>query len=148
MEAVRGTMLSQTVGYAVTAMGWVAGNGGKPILVRDIAQATGIPSAYLAKIVNALARKGFVTTQRGTKGGVVLARRAETVTLYDLCAALDDPLVKERCMLGSAICSEERRCPAHEFWQAQRDKELDFLRGTTLADIAAFEKRESRLRQS
>lgn len=137
-------MLSQTVGYAVTAMGWVAGSGDGPVLVRDIAAGTGIPSAYLAKIVNTLARKGFVLTQRGTKGGVVLAHKPGTITIYDLCAALDDPLVKERCMLGMASCSDDRRCPAHEFWKAQREKELEFLRRTTLADVAEFEHRRTR----
>ncbi|MBI2840617.1 MAG: Rrf2 family transcriptional regulator [Acidobacteria bacterium] len=137
-------MLSQTVGYAVTAMGWVAGSGDGPVLVRDIAAGTGIPSAYLAKIVNSLARKGFVVTQRGTKGGVALAHRPESITIYDLCAALDDPLVKERCMLGMASCSDDRRCPAHEFWKAQREKELEFLRRTTLSDVAAFEHRRTR----
>ena len=133
-------MLSQTVGYAINALGHLAdvGNDG-PILVRDIAHATQIPSAYLSKIINTLAKKGFVLTQRGIKGGVSLARRADEVTLYDLCFALDDPLIQNRCMLGAATCSDERACPAHRFWVSHRKRQLEFLRQTTLRNVAEFE---------
>ena len=44
-------------------------------------------------------------------------------------------------MLGTAECSDARACPAHKFWTAHRNKTLDFLRSTYVADIAAFEAR-------
>lgn len=134
-------MLSQSAGYAATALGYVAAAGGKPVLVKEIADACEIPAAYLAKIVNGLARAGLVVTQRGVGGGVSLARPAQAITLYDLCEALGDPIVQARCMLGTAACSDERACPAHRFWVAHRAKQGEFLRTTTLADIAAFETR-------
>lgn len=134
-------MLSQAVGYAATALGYVAAASGKPVLVKDIAVACEIPSPYLAKIVNSLAKLGLVQTQRGIGGGVVLARPAQDVSLYDLCVALGDPAVQARCMLGIAECSDERACPAHRFWAPQRCRHIEFLKQTTVADIAAFETR-------
>jgi Rrf2 family protein len=134
-------MLSQAVGYAATALGFVAAAGGRPVLVKDIAEAAGIPAPYLAKIVQTLARRGLVITQRGIGGGVALAQTASSITLYDLCVALDDPCIHQRCMLGTDVCSDERACPAHQFWTSQRAKMLDYLRKMTVADIAAFESR-------
>lgn len=134
-------MLSQAVGYAASALGFVAAAGGRPVLVKDIAEAAGIPAPYLAKIVQTLARRGVVITQRGIGGGVTLAQQASSTTLYDLCVALDDPCIHQRCMLGTDTCSDERACPAHQFWTAQRAKTLDYLRKMTVADIAAFESR-------
>ena len=63
----RPDMLSQTVGYAIAALGHLSRFQKQPgpQFVRDIAKATGIPPAYLAKIVHTLARKGYLTTQRG-----------------------------------------------------------------------------------
>ncbi|MBY0307253.1 MAG: Rrf2 family transcriptional regulator, partial [Phycisphaerales bacterium] len=58
-------MMNQATGYAATALGFVAAAGGKPVLVKEIAEGTEIPNAYLAKIVNSLARKGILATQRG-----------------------------------------------------------------------------------
>ena len=134
-------MLSQAVGYAATALGCIATMGGKPVLVREIAGACGIPTAYLAKIVNVLARKGILQTQRGVRGGVSLLRPAATLTLHDLCVALGDPSVQNRCMLSTEPCSDDRGCPAHCFWREHREREVAFLKRTTVADIAAFETR-------
>jgi Rrf2 family protein len=135
-------MLSQAVGYAATALGLVAAAGGKPVLVKEIADAADIPGAYLAKVINVLSHKGLVLTQRGIGGGVCLSRPAQELTLYDLCVALDDPCVDARCMLGTAPCSDDRSCPAHKFWTAHRAKHIEFLKQTTIADIAAFESRK------
>ena len=132
-------MLTGAACYAAKAMAHLAKSQDASILVREIAEATEIPGAYLAKIVNTLSRKGFVVTQRGVGGGVGLARDPAEVTLYELCAALDDPIVETRCMLEQTECSDERACPAHAFWVAHRDKEVEFLRRTTIQDMASFE---------
>jgi Rrf2 family protein len=132
-------MLSQASGYATMALGYVASAGGKPVLVRKIAEACEIPAPYLSKIINNLARAGLVTTQRGIGGGVTLSREATTISLFDLCAALDDPILDQRCMLGVAQCSDARACPAHEFSVSLRARQLAFLQSKTVADIAAFE---------
>lgn len=134
-------MLSQATGYAATAMGHIAAAGGKPVLVKEIAEAAAIPPAYLAKIVQALARKGLVSTQRGVGGGVTLVKPPSEITLFDICEALDDPAVEQRCMLGVSACSDERACPCHHFWTTHRAAQHDFLLKTTIADIAAFETR-------
>ena len=111
------------------------------MLIKDMAAACEIPPAFLAKIVNTLARKNLVLTQRGIGGGVALARPAAEITLFDLCVALDDPIITPRCMLGTAECSDERACPAHSFWTSHRVGQLEFCRKNTVADIAAFETR-------
>lgn len=136
-------MMSQSVGYAATALGYIEMAGGKPVLVREIAERAGIPQPYLAKIINMLARRRLVVTQRGIGGGVTLARPAHQITLYEVCDALDDPIVQERCMMGTAECSDERACPCHHFWKDHRGREVEFLRTATVSDIAAFESRRA-----
>jgi Rrf2 family transcriptional regulator, iron-sulfur cluster assembly transcription factor len=134
-------MLSQASGYAASALGFVAGSEAKSALVKDIAEATSIPAPYLAKIVQVLSKRGIVRTQRGIGGGVTLARPPAEITLHDVCVALDDPAVLNRCMLGTAICSDDRACPCHDFWKLNRGEFQDFLRRTTVADMADFDKR-------
>jgi Rrf2 family protein len=134
-------MLTPPVCYATKALAHVVTAGEQTVSVRDIARATGIPAAYLAKIVNQLARKGIVSTQRGVGGGVTSApgRALERVTLHELCKALDDPVVEDRCLIGQTECSDERACPAHAFWSPQRRRLARFLQKTTLGAVAAFE---------
>lgn len=137
-------MLSQSVGYAAMALGTIAAAGPKSLLVKDIAESCDIPAAYLAKLINALARKGIVATQRGIGGGVTLARDPKALTLLELCEAMDDPITQVKCFLGNAQCSDERSCPAHSFWTAHREKAIAFLRETTVADIATFDSQRRR----
>lgn len=134
-------MLSQATGYAASALAFVAAMGGRTVLVKVVAEACDAPAAYLAKIINTLARAGLVSTQRGVGGGVALARPPKSITLHELCTALDDPVLHPRCLLGSAECSGDRSCPAHGFCTSHRRELSEFLRGTTIADIAAFETR-------
>jgi Rrf2 family iron-sulfur cluster assembly transcriptional regulator len=134
-------MVGQAVGYAASALGYLALAGDRPVLVREIAEACDIPAAYLAKIVNSLRRLGLVDTQRGVGGGVTIARSPDQISLLELCRALGDPIVERRCMLGTAQCSEERACPAHAFWSEHRQRAVEFLTATTVADFAAFEAR-------
>ncbi|MCA9286593.1 MAG: Rrf2 family transcriptional regulator [Phycisphaerales bacterium] len=134
-------MLSQGTGYAATALAFVAAAGGRPVLVREVADAADIPAPYLSKIIHALSKRGLVNTQRGIGGGVTLARPAGEITLMDLCEALADPVLQARCLLGTAECSDDRACPAHRFWKAQRGRMLEYLQTMTVADVAAFETR-------
>ncbi|MBL9000528.1 MAG: Rrf2 family transcriptional regulator [Phycisphaerae bacterium] len=134
-------MLGQAAGYAATALGYLATAGGTPLLVKEIAEACSIPAPYLAKIINTLRRMGLVETQRGVGGGVTLARPPHDITLYAVAEALADPICRTRCFLGVSECSDERACPAHRFWTQHRSVTIEFLKETTIADLAAFETR-------
>jgi Rrf2 family protein len=138
-------VLGQTTEYAVTALAFLGAHRGPPVLVRDIAEATGVPGPYLGKIVNVLAHRHLVTTRRGPGGGVALAREPRAISLYDVCHALEDALTAERCMLSHQDCSVERSCPAHEFCRTHRASQIAFLQSTTLVDIMRFEARQQTL---
>jgi DNA-binding IscR family transcriptional regulator len=45
-------------------------------------------------------------------------------------------------MLENAPCSDERSCPAHQFWKTHREAQVEFLRRTTIAAMAEFTRRQ------
>jgi len=128
--------LSQSTGYAVVALAFISETPAKPWLVKAIADKCVLPAPYLSKVIHRLARAGLVHTQRGVHGGVSIARDPAQLTLMDVCVALDDPILEKRCMLGINTCSDERACLAHEFATGCRQRTLEFLQSTTIADIA------------
>jgi Rrf2 family protein len=134
-------MLSQATTYAISTLGYVSGQQGQPTLIKVAAAACRAPAAYLAKIVNLLSRAKIVRTQRGAGGGVLLARPAGEISLYEICVALDDDILKPRCMLGNIPCADDRDCPAHRVCRKSQAETIRFLRRTTVADIARFEAR-------
>ena len=50
------------------------------------------------------------------------------------------PAALSRCMLGCDTCSDRRDCPAHEFWDQERDRIANELTRITLAEVTAFER--------
>ncbi len=64
-----------------------------PASVRDLAERTGLPQPYLEQILLSLKGVGLVRSKRGVGGGYVLARAPEAITLAEIVAAVDGPIV-------------------------------------------------------
>jgi len=128
--------LSQTTGYAVLALACLSRTPDSYVLAKDIARCTGIPWAYLSKVLHTLEKHGIVESRRGYRGGFKLRRPAEQVTLEDIAAVLERQWPPQ-CLLGFQDCQGERNCPFHDFWQREREVIREKLRSTTLADLAA-----------
>lgn len=132
-------MLSPMLGYAATALGYIATKRDGPVQVREVAEAMHIPAPYLAKIVQQLAREGYLVTRRGSGGGVSLAIDPTRFTLFDLCVALDEPSLRPQCLLGLPECSDATACPGHAISTELRSRKIEFLKRTTLADVGRFD---------
>lgn len=127
--------LSHTTGYAVQALGLLADCAEKPCLIRDIAQKTGIPRPYLAKVINQLARRGLVAAKRGYRGGVFLKRRPEDIALLEVVEAIEGEHWLGECLLGMEACSGLSVCPTQAVWQRVCAELEEALKRTTLADV-------------
>jgi Rrf2 family protein len=107
-------MFSQTAEYALRVVAYLAAAGGKAATTRQIAASTHVPVGYLAKVLQSLSRGGIVRSQRGPRGGSVLARPAGQLTIYDVVQAVDPILRITSCPLGleshaAGLCPVHRR---------------------------------------
>jgi Rrf2 family protein len=129
--------LSVTTGYAIKALMCLESGDCVPRHLSDIAQCTGVPRAYLAKILNALAQQGLVATKRGYRGGILLARNAEEISLLQIVEAVEGSQWLGECLLGMDACDILTICPTHDFWARFRREITEELRATTLASFMA-----------
>ncbi len=136
--------LSQTTGYAIAVLAHLPGPGGEPRKLRTLARLAGVPYAYLAKRMPGLVAAGLVSSVRGQRGGIVLARPPGSITLLEISEAVEARQWLGRCLLGLASCSDERACPTHEFWKGARQQIEVTLRSTTLAAVIAHEQHPAR----
>lgn len=130
--------LSQSVGYAVSALACLGESRCQMVFVRDIAMCANVPPAYLAKLFTKLAAAGLIDTKRGWSGGNQLARPPEEISLFEIAEAIEELPWLNKCLLGDAECSDERACPTHGFWVVTRKNIERELRSKTLADVIAF----------
>jgi len=127
--------LSQTTGYAVYALSCMDDSIAQPRRIRDIAEHTGLPKAYLARIVSQLARSGIIRSKRGYRGGIVLTRPARELSLLQVVEAVEGKNWLGACLLGLDHCEGLGVCPTQTLWKRLRDEIPGVLQTTTLADV-------------
>lgn len=136
-------MFSQASEYALRALTVLAqNNDGQWVLAQDLATCLGTRVHYLAKVLQTLARRGILESQRGRAGGFRLARKPADVTLWEVVVELDDVRNLEGCVMGEAECSDETACPLHTLWKDLRTRFKEKLQGTTLQNLADFPRAE------
>ena len=107
----------------------------QPRLVRDIASELKIPSPFLSKIVQVLARRGLILSQKGPGGGVTLGRPADQISLLEVVGVIDGLDLTRDCVLGLPDCGEGAPCPLHEHWGEIRDRIVTILEYQTIAGM-------------
>ncbi len=108
-----------------------------PVSVRDLATRTGLPQPYLEQILLALKGVGLVHSKRGVGGGYVLARAAQDISLAEIVAAVDGPIVAgdfgEPHRDGA--CDHEGKCVLLAVWAEVGEHMRDHLTSFTLEDM-------------
>jgi Rrf2 family nitric oxide-sensitive transcriptional repressor len=129
-------MFSQSVEYALRAAVYLADAAGEPRTVQQIAEATKVPPAYLAKLMQQLGRAGLVASQRGVGGGFTLTRPAEELSLGDVVAAVDPIRRIKTCPL-ELKAHRARLCPLHKRLDDALALVEKAFADTTLAEVLA-----------
>jgi Rrf2 family protein len=130
--------LSQTSAYAVHALSCLRHTPGGTCMTKHIAESTGIPRPYLARIINKLNHAGLIRAKRGHQGGVALTRPAEEISILEVVEAVEGQSWIAACPLGLEGCTSQGSCPTHKAWQKLSTELRKFLRVTTLADTVPF----------
>ncbi|MFZ5928559.1 MAG: RrF2 family transcriptional regulator [Acidobacteriota bacterium] len=119
---------------------------GKYAMVRQIAEQADIPAHFLAKILQQLARKGFLRSSKGPTGGFSLRIPPGELNLLSIVDAVDGLADFERCPAGMAVCNDEAPCGMHDNWKALRNRIMEYLERTTILDLAkGFEQKRRNL---
>ncbi|MFO0807159.1 MAG: Rrf2 family transcriptional regulator [Gemmataceae bacterium] len=130
-------LLTRKVDYAILVLSFLhrKSEGG---CAREMADKFGLSRAFVANILKELCQKGFVTSHRGVKGGYVMARPVEGVTLAEFIEALDDhPFQLAACNQGTPGdgCSLFIGCPVREPVAEIHRRLRAVLNGVTLAEL-------------
>ena len=130
-------MISRTGIHATLALAFLAKlDSGEYAGAAQIAKEVGAPRNYLGKLLKQLAEEGLLESQKGFGGGFRLARPASGITLYDIVEPLDRVSRWNGCFLGRNTCSGKSPCAVHSRWSKIRKEYLDFLKETSVAELA------------
>ncbi|MGH9558877.1 MAG: RrF2 family transcriptional regulator [Bryobacteraceae bacterium] len=128
---------SKSAEYAIRAMVHMAAlPPGEFALVKQIATEGAIPEHFLAKILQGLARDGFLKSSKGPGGGFRLNIAPEEISMMKIVEAVDGAGRYDRCIGGSPECNDRAPCGMHDSWTALRSRIMDYLGKTSIADLA------------
>jgi Rrf2 family protein len=139
-------LLNRKVDYALLILSYLrhTPEGG---CARAIAGRFGLSRPFVANILKMLCQKGFVASQRGTKGGYLLRAEANTRTLADLMDCLGDTFHLAECNRASPddCCALFTGCPVKGPVAEVHRRVGEVLAGVTLGELFGSPPEEERL---
>lgn len=132
-------MILSTKGrYAVMAMvDLAAQQSDLPITLSQVAERQEIPLSYLEQLFSRLRKAELVQSVRGPRGGYLLSRAAEQISIAEIVEASDESLEMTRCGTSpkEGCMSPQTRCLTHDLWEGLTQHIQDYLGAITLANV-------------
>ena len=111
----------------------------KAISILDISNREGISIAYLEQILNRLKRESLVKSIRGPKGGYLLAKSADKITVGDIVRTMDGEISPVHCVTTTkdqaTSCKMSKGCVPKIVWMKLAEAISGCLESITLKDL-------------
>lgn len=124
-------------------------SGNFPSSLAQIAEDNGLPFAYLEHLAARLKKAGLIESRRGPRGGYLLAKQADDITMAQIVEALEGQIAPIECISGTGdgdvTCTREGEsneiCPTKILWTRVQGAIVRSLAEMTLGDLAAANQR-------
>jgi Rrf2 family transcriptional regulator, iron-sulfur cluster assembly transcription factor len=134
-------MLSNSCRYGIRAVIYLAcqslSNGMTGI--KKISKDLDLPTPFLAKILQQLAKQKILSSSKGPHGGFALLMDPKKITLLDIVNSIDGKDVFTNCVMHNTSCDcvekDKKHCPLHEDYQKTRSELINLFSNKTIHDL-------------
>jgi Rrf2 family iron-sulfur cluster assembly transcriptional regulator len=134
-------MLSNSCIYGIRAVIYLASqplSNGKTG-IKKISKDLDLPSPFLAKILQQLAKQKILRSSKGPHGGFSLLKDPEKITLIDIVHSIDGYDTFTGCIMHNGSCegveNEEKHCPLHDDYDKTRRDLIKFFSSRTIQEL-------------
>ena len=113
-----------------------------PQSTRSVAAEEDVPYQLACKLMQKLARAGFVESCMGARGGYRLTRKPSEVSLLEVIEAIQGALRLNRCLLSDGACPRKKTCTVGAKLEGLQRELNEYLGGITLDELAEYPKGE------
>ncbi len=122
--------------YAVRAVLYLSHKGQGVLTSRkEISEHCDVPSQFLAKIAQQLAKSGFIEILQGKSGGYRLVKSPQDITLLDVIESVTGEITLNQCVIRPESCRMSGECTVHEIWVEAREKLRSTLKEATFEKL-------------
>ncbi len=131
-------MLSNASQYAIRAVLYLEekSSKSKKFGAKQIAEELEIPLAFIAKLLQKLAKEEVISSSKGPKGGFFMTPKNGKNTVCDIIDQIDKGDVFDRCFMGLPACSDANPCPVHHIVSPFKDKLLTKFKSQTISEFS------------
>lgn len=129
--------LTKKADYGLISLKHLAQDRRRPAAsVKEISEAYRIPGPILAKVLQKLAKQGFLISEQGTNGGYRLARDPATITTLEVIRAIDGPIILTNCFNhNGGDCELSEQCTVREPLRKVHEGILRLLESISISDL-------------
>lgn len=122
--------------YALRFLARVAQKEGERVTTSAAAQAEGISEKMLERIAAKLTREGFLASGKGIRGGYVLTRPADSITVSQVLRVMETPYLPCHCIeQPEKNCKMSSECSMLWLWKRVDEAICSVTDHVTIADI-------------
>ena len=129
--------------YALRTLMYLATIGARSTAAH-VADIYGVSQHHMAKVVNQLARLGYVRSIRGIGGGIELAKQPEEILLGEVVEAFEGNMHLLDCVVTDDVCAIQSFCKLKGVLAEAERVQLEYLNSVTLADVAPTKRQYGR----
>jgi Rrf2 family protein len=113
--------LSRTVMYSIRLLFNLA-KSGNTVMAEDMARESDIPRPYASKILQRLAKYGYLESYKGRGGGFKLHPKSLELTLMEVIYLLEGDMKLDQCLFEFSDCTKENPCAFCKEWNDLSDQ--------------------------
>lgn len=142
-------MLSNSCRYGIRAVIYLANrplSDGKTE-IKKISKDLDLPTPFLAKILQQLAKKKILSSSKGPHGGFSLLKDPRKITLIDIVNTIDGEDVFTSCLMHNGSCEgiekNKVRCTLHEDYEKSRKELIKLFSNRTIYELVMKSNKEA-----
>jgi Rrf2 family transcriptional regulator, cysteine metabolism repressor len=128
--------LSTKVRYGMRAIVEIATTAKtEPLSISQIAESQDVSKKYLESLLVQLKKQGILQSLRGQKGGYMLNKDPQDITVYEITEALDGPVTLVHCGTDGEKCNRKNSCSTVHLWNHLTENLIGEMKNITLSDL-------------
>lgn len=126
--------ISEKVSLALHSMVLITTFEKELMSVNEIAKKIDCSKAHLSKVLQQLAKAGFLYSLRGPKGGFALLKKPEDINLLEIYESIEGPIEITGCPTNNVSCPFDQ-CIFNGIPEQLNNQFVDFLKNKKLSDF-------------
>lgn len=128
--------VSRKFEYGLHAVTYLATKGlGRVVTVKEMADDIGFSQEFLSKALQSLKRAGIANSVQGVKGGYILCRATNDITVADIAVAIEGKPHLARCSVNADRCEVFSSCHHRGYMDNLQHTIQKLLESTTIHSL-------------